>query len=521
MRRFGTTGVPFDIHHFFLAIVLIFAANQYALADQVVQRLACQFYDTTNPHEGAGSLATELPSVGAKGLSDEDIYITGTISGGFFDVSSIRGMSRGMISMYRLATYENSYALARAFCLRGLIAAFPDTYENKVLMQMKAKPAFLSMHGFPLVFKHRYRSLINQIDRLVIFGDSLSDQGNLKLWLRIFPKPPYFGGRFSNLENWVDYLQRMTGLAVQNWAVGGSVSSLLFDLEANNTSIPQKVKTTTRSFVAGSVKKEIGRFAKKSLENGVVSNADSTLFSVWIGGNDYISLAEKDVDADIFLDYPDDKRVGSNIVLHRVVNNIINNVRKLYQLGARNVVVTNLPDLGSVPRILENSAYHKRIYESKTRKIFTLSQKMTDISVAHNNLLKTELGNLNKKLPRLNLILVDAAQSFNYALRSIDLYDGISHFNYDFVSNFRIDLSIDNRQVSINKACYLGGGLVPDTSKICATPEKVLFWDDIHPTNYGHCLIATAFHQALAQAQILRPSSLADYMGLCRPELVN
>jgi|SRR5215469_9709362 len=40
--------------------------------------------------------------------------------------------------------------------------------------------------------------------RLVVFGDSLSDNGN-SFALAGFPGFPYFEGRYSNGPNWVDY----------------------------------------------------------------------------------------------------------------------------------------------------------------------------------------------------------------------------------------------------------------------------------------------------------------------------
>lgn len=47
-----------------------------------------------------------------------------------------------------------------------------------------------------------------RFERLVVFGDSLSDNGNALFLDPLFfmpPTPPYFNGRFSNGLNWVDY----------------------------------------------------------------------------------------------------------------------------------------------------------------------------------------------------------------------------------------------------------------------------------------------------------------------------
>ena len=46
------------------------------------------------------------------------------------------------------------------------------------------------------------------IKRLVIFGDSLQDNGNLIKTLKI-PGKPYYGGRFSNGKVACEYLQKI------------------------------------------------------------------------------------------------------------------------------------------------------------------------------------------------------------------------------------------------------------------------------------------------------------------------
>ena len=46
--------------------------------------------------------------------------------------------------------------------------------------------------------------------QIIIFGDSLSDNGNIyRLDFGFIPKsPPYFKGRFSNGEVWADHVER-------------------------------------------------------------------------------------------------------------------------------------------------------------------------------------------------------------------------------------------------------------------------------------------------------------------------
>src|SRR5215475_11575436 len=64
------------------------------------------------------------------------------------------------------------------------------------------------------------------LTKLVVFGDSLSDTGNLfaATFGAVPPSPPYFQGRFSNGPVWVDALARKLTLPVENFAIGGALT---------------------------------------------------------------------------------------------------------------------------------------------------------------------------------------------------------------------------------------------------------------------------------------------------------
>ena len=47
----------------------------------------------------------------------------------------------------------------------------------------------------------------DRINKVVYFGDSLTDTGNIYMYGHIMPKsPPYYNGRFSNGPVWSEYL---------------------------------------------------------------------------------------------------------------------------------------------------------------------------------------------------------------------------------------------------------------------------------------------------------------------------
>jgi phospholipase/lecithinase/hemolysin len=100
---------------------------------------------------------------------------------------------------------------------------------------------------------------------LVVFGDSLSDNGNTFTAVGL-PKAPYYDGRWTDGPNWVDYFSQIAGIPDvtaflqnrgTNFAVGGSTS---LDL-------------------AG----QIGTYL---VNNGGRAHS-SDLYIVWIGANDF------------------------------------------------------------------------------------------------------------------------------------------------------------------------------------------------------------------------------------------
>ena len=93
-------------------------------------------------------------------------------------------------------------------------------------------------------------------DEIVVFGDSLSDQGNLStLTGGLIPpgnpaiRPFYVDGRFSNGPIWVDHLQSDDpGLSVTNFAVGGAFTGSFID-PADPTATPQKNSNVFTLFI--------------------------------------------------------------------------------------------------------------------------------------------------------------------------------------------------------------------------------------------------------------------------------
>jgi len=127
-----------------------------------------------------------------------------------------------------------------------------------------------------------------------------------------------------------------------------------------------------------------------------------------------------------------------------VVNNLTTAVNKLAALGARNFIMPNLPDLGNTPGVRARGV--------------AAQQGLTLLSNAHNDALAGAIAGLEQN-PNINIIDLDVRTVVDSAIANP------SQFGFTNVT--------DN---------FLQSG--------ATNPNQFLFWDEVHPTNPGHNLIA-------------------------------
>jgi phospholipase/lecithinase/hemolysin len=157
---------------------------------------------------------------------------------------------------------------------------------------------------------------------LVVFGDSLSDTGNLfnatrAVTGRGFPAEPNYQGRFANGEIWVDFLKSQLGLSqVNNLAWGGASTG-----GAGALPIPKNLQQQLQDF-----------------GQQVQEKADpNALYIFWIGANDLLDIKTQ---SDI------------SVIVPKAVSQLLTAVRTLNEWGARHVLILTLPDLGETPRAI-------------------------------------------------------------------------------------------------------------------------------------------------------------------------
>ncbi len=253
---------------------------------------------------------------------------------------------------------------------------------------------------------------------VVAFGDSLSDNGNFYAATgSTSPPAPYWNGRFSNGPVWVEEYAAGQGATLDGWAVGGAQTGTV----NNNGAMFDGMTTQIGNYVA-------------SLGGGGVTNASTTLFTVWGGANDFLGMDP--------LDNP-------ITVLSNAVANIIGGIGTLLANGAQHFLVMGIPDLGLTPKSIADELVTPGSQASATA-----------ISSAFNATLVSQLA--------LNLPGVDYTFIDTFAI----LQDAVANpGTYGFTN--------------VDQPCF--DSTVPS---VCGNPDEYIFFDLIHPTGRTHQLIA-------------------------------
>lgn len=259
------------------------------------------------------------------------------------------------------------------------------------------------------------------------FGDSLTDNGNIPHYLGgfNFPPAPYYKNHFSNGPVFVEYLPALIGARFapgDDYGVGGAFAG-----NGNLVPLPQLPGTA----------QEIAAAAAAGLR---FSSADTVL--LWAGSNNYFAVlgglppgttvADPTVQAD----------------LRQVSGFIASDASRLIGLGARRLVVLNVPDLGATP--------------SQTAAGDSLLA--TGIARANNALLTPALNSLAHQTGA-NIYLINAQLGIDEILADPARY-GIVNTTQECI---------------LTPACVNGSR---------AVQNSFLFWDGVHPTTGVHDFLA-------------------------------
>jgi phospholipase/lecithinase/hemolysin len=174
---------------------------------------------------------------------------------------------------------------------------------------------------------------------MYVFGDSLSDNGNVFAASGGTQPPPPYAQRYSNGPVAVEVVAATWGVPLFDYAFGGATTGT----ENYGSPLLPGMQQQLAMFVAST---------------GGVADPDA-LFVLWGGSNDVFSALSQGLDP--------------TAALAVAASNILNMVGTLEGLGARHVMVGGMPDLGLTPAFAGDRA---------------LGTSLTD---SYNDLLQTEL----------------------------------------------------------------------------------------------------------------------------------
>jgi len=313
------------------------------------------------------------------------------------------------------------------------------------------------------------KAIASNFSQFYVFGDSLSDTGNIFNFTggsvnpetAIPPSPPYSPGRFSNGDIWVDFVGDEIDLTPTtflptpaniptegvNFAVGGSSSGV------DNALVPNP----NLPGILG----QVNLFLQQNNQQ-----ADpNALYTVWGGASDYL--------------------FGNVTDPNQTVTNLSNAIGTLTQAGAKNIAVFNLPDLGQLPVALATNN----------------SAPLTQLTRAHNAALDQALDNFDGN-SNVNIIPVDVNSLFNRVVTNPG--------EFGFTQNPA-------------SSCVVGeiGNIIDDCQNpqgIAFTeainPNEFIFFDSFHPSSNSHRLVADATLSAIKHETVPEPSTVLSSLAI-------
>lgn len=288
-------------------------------------------------------------------------------------------------------------------------------------------------------------------EQVVVFGDSLSDPGNLFALTGQYSVPPFspipsapyaIGGfHFTNGSTWAEDLSHAlnsvsgTGPAVRaprftNYAFGGA---------------------RARAGAGGAAPDLAAQVGMYFANSSGAADAQS-LYVIWFGANDLRDAIEALAQ--------DPTGATSAGMVQAAVGTIAQNVATLWSAGARTFLIPNEPNLAVLPAIASQPAQ--------------VQAAAAQLSVAYNDGLAQALSGLVGQLPQTTIVRLDVFTLLNSVLAAPRIY------GFDVTT----------------QPC-LAFGVV--AGFVCANPRDYVFWDAIHPTAAVHRILASMAVSALGE----------------------
>jgi len=299
---------------------------------------------------------------------------------------------------------------------------------------------------------------------MYVFGDSLSDNGNLFAATQgTVPTPDYYdNGRFLNGRSYSELLWDKLalpgdltpvyqGTGGTNYAVGGARSRY----HAGDVvgGLPPAVGTATKPFSL------LDQITMYEADTPGVSDSNA-LYLLWLGSNDLFDILSVAA-------APSGGDTAAAALMGQSLADIQSSLNTLIASGARQFLLPSLPDIGLTPEIRALDAF-----------IPGIATGATDLTRSYNAQLDL-IFNTFLGIPGIDIVR----------------FDGFG-FLQDAVAN-ATEMGFSN----VTDACLIGVFVVKPTGAVseCTTPQSYLFWDQIHPSALAHQYLAAGMYDAVPE----------------------
>jgi len=279
-------------------------------------------------------------------------------------------------------------------------------------------------------------------ERLIVFGDSLSDPGNAFIILEgqqsiapfnLIPDAPYAigGHHFTNGRTWVEQLaKKMRSKAKPAFAFNGGTNFAVGGSRARNVG-------------------PINLTSQVALYQSLFVADDDDLIVMMIGGNDVRDAIEA-----LLLD---PSGATSQQILTDAITSIQANLVSLINSGAEEFLVSNAPDLSLTPAV--RAAGPEAAFAAHFLSL------------------------------QFNLALAELVQGLSA------VYD-VEMVQFDLLGAVT-QVAANHKSFGFSNAtdsCITPGVII---KAICANPNSYMFWDGIHPTKNAHRIIARKAYRVI------------------------
>lgn len=304
---------------------------------------------------------------------------------------------------------------------------------------MRSLLLFISLFSLCLV-AHAQHSF----SRMIAFGDSLSDTGNLSSVTIPFPYP-YYQNRVSDGPVALDYFAAHIGSSAQaSLHLSGTATAYNYSIAGGNI-IGDDIEDLQSQLSA-----YLGR---------VANTADAqALYTMIIGANDLRDIRSI-TNSSI-----------ADVEIKRIVDQLIAQLTRLTNAGAHYFFISNMPNIGRLPETIAREAMDNGII-----------QRTSAYSQSYNELLSQRL---------LEFAQQTGTQIWLFDLDNV-LENIISNaaqlgFTQTEVGCFNTD------GFDFHSDCLLGSRF-----------DRFVFFDNLHPTNAAHQIVAQAMIEHLTEGSVL------------------